>query len=74
MAATKTIRILILVLSLCGGIVGVFVGIKLSHRLQLSAIQQIALVSLGAAGGVGIVWFFYWVSQNLFIEESNQRR
>jgi uncharacterized membrane protein YedE/YeeE len=74
MAATKTIRILILVLALCGGLVGVFVGIKLSHRLQLSANLQVALVILGAAGCFGIVWFFYWVSQNLFVEENEKPR
>ncbi len=71
-ANSKILRILIFVFALCGGIIGAFVGIKLAHRLQFNGIQQVALVSLGAAGGFGVVWFFYWVSQNLFVEEGGK--
>lgn len=68
-AKSKITLILMLLLALCVGIVGAFVGIKLSHRLQLNGIQQAALVFFGTAGGFGTVCFFYWVSQNLFVEE-----
>ena len=71
-ASSKTTRIIIFVVALCGGIVGAFVGTKLSHRLQLNGIRQIALVVLGAVGSFGTVWFFYWVSQNLFSEDDGK--
>lgn len=67
-ANAKTVRILMLVLALCGGIFGAFVAVKVSHRLQLSATLQIGLVSLGAVCGCGTVWLFYWMAKNLFVE------
>jgi hypothetical protein len=71
--SSKIIRVFVLVFALCGGILGAIVAIKVSHRLQWNANQQIVLVSLGAVGGFGVVWFFYWVAQNLFVEEPDDK-
>ena len=69
-AKSKITLVLMLVLAVCGGIFGALIAVKFAHRMQADGIGQVALVSLGAAVGFGIVMLFYWIGQNLFIEVS----
>ncbi len=71
---SKIVRVIILVLALCGGVVGALAAIKVSHRLELNPTLHLVLVSLGAACGFGTVWLFYWIPQNLFIEVPDEKK
>jgi hypothetical protein len=71
-ANSKITLILMLVLAVCGGIFGALIAVKFAQRMNVDGIGQVALVSLGAAVGFGVVMLFYWMGQNLFIEVSGE--
>ena len=67
---SKATFILMLIVAVCGGVFGALMAVKFAQRMGIVEIKQVALVTLGAVGGFGIVWMFYWMAQNLFIEVS----